>query len=376
MRFRDFKLERYFAEWEFSAKILLGSSDPESMRLAELLALADEDGRRRWDELWLGYTESAGLPALREAIAGQFAGCEPADVLVFTAPEEAIFHVAAATLEPGDHMVGIRPAYQSSYEVPRSAGAQVTLVPLREDRGWDLDTDELAAAVTTRTRLIYVNFPHNPTGAVLSAAAQRRVVELADACGAYLFSDEVYRGLEFDPADRLPPAADLHPRAISLGGLSKAYGLPGVRLGWTVCRDAGLNRRMQAAKDFTTICAPAPAEVLALIAVRAADRLIGRALAGIRRNLGLVDEFMRHRAGAVRWVRPRGSSVGFPELLTGTPVDAFCERLVREHGVLLVPGSMFEAGTSHFRIGLGRASLPAGLAALGDFMDGLDAGRG
>ncbi len=108
MRFRDFRLERYFAEWEFSAKILLGSSDPESMRLAELLALADDDGRARWDELWLGYTESAGLPALREAIAAQFTSCGPADVLVFSAPEEVIFHVAAAVLEPGDHMVGIR----------------------------------------------------------------------------------------------------------------------------------------------------------------------------------------------------------------------------------------------------------------------------
>ena len=320
MRFRDFRLERYFAQWEFSAKILLGSSDPESMRLPELLELADEDGRRRWDELWLGYTESPGLPALREAIAGQSDACGPADVLVFSAPEEAIFHVAAAVLEPGDHMVGITPAYQSSYEVPRSVGAEVTLVPLCEDRGWALDLDELEAAVTGRTRLIYVNFPHNPTGAVLGAAGLGRLIGLADSCGAYLLSDEVYRGLEFDPADRLPAAADLYPRAISLGGLSKAYGLPGVRLGWTLCRDAGLNQRMQAAKDFTTICAAAPSEVLALIAVRAADRLIGRSLAGITRNLGLVDEFVGRRAEAVRWVRPRAGSVGFPELVLGMPV--------------------------------------------------------
>jgi aspartate/methionine/tyrosine aminotransferase len=255
-------------------------------------------------------------------------------------------------------------------------GAQVTLVPLREDRGWTLDTDELAAALTARTRLIYINFPHNPTGAVLSAAGQRRVVELADSCGAYLFSDEVYRGLESDPTDRRPAAADLHPRAISLGGLSKAYGLPGVRLGWTVCRDAGLNRRMQAAKDFTTICASAPSEVLALIAVRAADHLIGRALDGITRNLGLVDEFMCSRADAVRWVRPRGGSVGFPELLIDIPVAEFCERLVREHSVLLIPGGMFEVGTNHFRIGLGRPSLSAGLAALGNFLGELDGGAG
>src|ERR1700690_403167 len=113
------------------------------MRLQDLLALADEDGRRRWDELWLGYTETAGLPALREAIAGQFGACGPEDVLVFSAPEEAMFHIAAAVLEPGDHMVGIAPAFQSSYEIPRSLGADLTLVPLREDRGWALDVGEL-----------------------------------------------------------------------------------------------------------------------------------------------------------------------------------------------------------------------------------------
>ena len=129
-------------------------------------------------------------------------------------------------------MVGITPAYQSSYEIPRSVGAQVTLVPLREDRGWALDTDELAAALTARTKLIYINFPHNPTGAVLSATAQRRVVELADSCGAYLFSDEVYRGLELDPADRLPaasrPASAGHQPGRPVQGLRPAGGAAGL----------------------------------------------------------------------------------------------------------------------------------------------------
>jgi aspartate/methionine/tyrosine aminotransferase len=373
VRFRDFKLERYFGQWEFSAKILLGSSDPESMRLPELLALADDDDRARWENLWLGYTESEGLPELREAIAVQFTSCEADRILVFSAPEEAIFQVAAATLEPGDHMVGLTPAYQSSYEIPRTIGAEVTLVPLHEVRGWALDLDELAAAVTSRTKLIYVNFPHNPTGTVMTAADQRRLIELADSCGAYLFSDEVYRGLEFDPADRLPPAADLYPRAISLGGLSKAYGLPGVRLGWIACQDAELYRRLLAAKDFTTICAAAPSEVLALIAVRAADRLIARSLDRITRNLTLADEFFAQRPDVVRWVRPRATSVGFPELLLDQLVDDFCSRLVTETGVLLVPGSMFESETNHFRMGLGRANLPAGLGALGRFLDASDA---
>lgn len=319
MRFNDFKLERYFGEWEFSAKILLGSSDPESMPMADLLSLASDDDRRRWDELWLGYAESAGLPALREAISSQFTSCHPDDILIFSAPEEAIFHVAAATLDPGDNMIGITPAYQSSYEIPRTIGAEVTLIPLREDRAWTLDLDELAAALTARTKLIYVNFPNNPTGTIMSPSDQRRLIDLADSCGAYLFSDEVYRGLEFDPADRLPSAADLYPRAISLGGMSKAYGLPGVRLGWIACRDTPLIHRLLSAKDFTTICAAAPSEILALIAVHAADRLIARSLTNITRNLALVDDFLAHRPGTLRWVRPRAGSIGFPNCSSTCP---------------------------------------------------------
>jgi aspartate/methionine/tyrosine aminotransferase len=307
----------------------------------------------------------------RQDIAAGFGACRSGEILVFSAPEEAIFHVATAVLEPGDHMVGISPAYQSSYEVPRAVGAEITLVPLREEHGWALDLDELADAVTARTRLIYVNFPHNPTGAVLSPAGQRRIIEIADSCGAYLFSDEVYRGLEFDPADRLPAAADLYPRAISLGGLSKAYGLPGVRLGWIACQDAGLIQRMLSAKDFTTICAAAPSEVLALIAVRAAGQLIGRSLAGIRHNVELVAEFIDAWPGALRWVPPRAGSICFPELLLDIPVSEFCTRLVRERGVLLVPAEMFEVGGNHFRLGLGRASLAAGLRELGEFLAGL-----
>lgn len=372
MRFNDFKLERYFGEREFTAKILLGSSDPESMRLPELLALADDDARERWDTLWLGYTESPGLPALREAIAAQFSVCQPEHAVVFSAPEEGIFHVCAAILDPGDHMVGITPAYQSSYEIPRALGAAVTLIPLREDRGWTLDLDELAAAVTPQTKLIYVNFPHNPTGALISRPDQQRLFEIADRCGAYLLSDEIYRGLEYDPAARLPYAADEYPRAISLGGLSKAYGLPGLRLGWTVCRDNGLNTTTVAAKDFTTICSAAPSEILALIALRATDTLIARALGHITRNLAMADEFVAAHPQALRWVRPSASSVSFPELLLDLPVAEFCDTLMRDYGVLLIPATTFETRTNHFRLGLGRASLPSGLTLLDEFLSTLE----
>lgn len=367
MRIRDFQLERYFGRHEFTARYLLSSSDPETMPLRELLTYADESTRRDWNDLRLGYTESEGAPALREAIAAQYATGSADDVVVFSAPEEAIFHVAGVLLEPGDHFVGITPAYQSSYEVPRALGAEVTLVPLRPGPRWTLDVDELAAALRPNTKLLYLNFPHNPTGAMISAAQLEQIIERARASGTYVFADEVYRGLEHDVADRLPAVADGYERGISLAGMSKAYGLPGLRIGWIACRDDAVRRALIAAKDYTTICASGPSEVLATIAVRAADAIIGACRARIIANKALVGDLMGRWPDVYRWLEPQAGSVCFPELRLPIPISEFAEQLLDERGVLLVPAPIFDADGNFFRVGLGRANLPEALAELEAF---------
>src|SRR4051812_3059322 len=196
----------------------------------ELLTFADAEGERLWRDLRLGYTESPGLPLLRAEIAQLYPGLAPSDVLTFAGAEEAIFVTMHAALTAGDHAVVVWPAYQSLHEVARSVGAQVTEVPL-DPNDWSLDVDRLASALRPNTRLVVINFPHSPTGAQIEPAQLKSIVALCADRGIRLFSDEVYRLVEHGTAP-LPPAATLHPDALSLGVMSKAYGLPGLRIGW------------------------------------------------------------------------------------------------------------------------------------------------
>jgi aspartate/methionine/tyrosine aminotransferase len=364
MQIADFTLERYFARWEFAVKYVLCASDVEPFRQRDLLALADDDARARWDALSLGYTESLGLPALREEIATLYPGLTPDDVITFAGAEEGVFVSMHALLGPGDHAVVVWPAYQSLHEVARSIGAEVTLVPL-DTRDWSLDVDAVAAAMRPNTRVIVINFPHSPTGAQLSPEQFARLVAIAELHGVHLYSDEVYRLLEHD-APRLPTAAAETPRGISLGVMSKAYGLAGVRVGWIATRDRQLRARLAALKDYTTICNSAPSEILTLIALRAHDRVLARTHAIIGENLALLDDFFARNTDRFSWVRPRAGSVCFPKLLDGD-IDTFASELVEQQGVLLLPASQFGYPGNYFRLGYGRSDMAAGLAKLEAF---------
>jgi aspartate/methionine/tyrosine aminotransferase len=368
MELPEFKLERFFARWEFAVPHLLCASDIEGWRMADLLAMADDESRRLWAGLSLGYTESSGHPALRAAIAGLYADVAPEEVLTFAGAEEAIYLLMRAVLGPGDHAVVVWPAYQSLHAVARAAGAEVTLVGLRPDEGWALDLGRVRAALRPTTRLIAANFPHNPTGALPDHATFAALVALAADTGAVLLSDEVYRLLEFDAADRLPAAVDLSRSAVSLGVMSKAYGLAGLRVGWLACHDAALLRRVARLKDYTTICNSAPSEILALIALRQGASVLARSRAIVAGNLVVLDRFFAEWGEVMEWVRPRAGSIAFPRLRVGGPIDRLVDDLAREAGVLLLPGSVYDYPGDYFRLGLGRTSLPAALAALEGFL--------
>lgn len=366
----DFKLERYFARWEFAAPYILGASDVEGYRLDDLLALADDQARALWENLTLGYTEAPGHPLLRAEIAGLYESAAPDDVLTFAGAEEAIFVLMNVLLGPGDHAVVTWPGYQSLYEVAGAIGAEVTLLPLDQARGWALDLDTLRRALRPTTRLIVVNFPHNPTGALPDGAIFDALVELAREAGAHLFSDEVYRLLEFDPADRLPAAVDVYERGISLGVMSKAFALAGLRIGWLATRDGDLLRRAAAFKDYTSICNSAPSEILALIALRSREAVLARSHSIIEHNLEHLDRFFEDGRELFEWVRPRAGSIAFPRLLADLPVERFAAELVEQEGVLLLPGTLYDHPGNHFRIGFGRTNLPAALARLERFATG------
>ncbi len=364
MRIADFELERFFARYEFAVRHLLCASDVEGLPMAELLALADPEAEVLWRDLRLGYTESLGHPLLRREIASLYDTVDPDEVVVFSGAEEAIFAVANVHLRPGDHAIVVWPAYQSLHEVARASGADVTLHELRAADGWAIDVDAMRRQVTPRTRLIVVNAPHNPTGALPDAATYRAVAEIAAEAGAILLSDEVYRFLELDPADRLPAGADAGAHGVSIGVMSKSFALAGLRIGWLASHDRALLDAAARFKDYTTICASAPAEILALIALRARDRVLARSRAIVDANLALLDGFFARQTGQFAWVRPRGGSIAFPELLGDTPVDRFVEELLEAEGVLLAPGSIFGHPGNHVRLGFGRTDLSAGLERL------------
>jgi aspartate/methionine/tyrosine aminotransferase len=360
----DFALERWFARFEFDVRWNLCASDVEPLALRELLALADEEGRALWDGLGLGYTESAGHPLLRAEIAAMYDGLEPDEILVCAGAEEAIFVLSVVLAEPGARAVTVVPAYQSLHEVARAAGAHVVQLALDAGPTWTLDMDRLRAAATPGAKFLMVNAPNNPTGWMPDAADFAEIVRIADAAGAVLVSDEVYRPLEADPADRLPAAAEVSDRAVSIGVMSKAFGLAGLRIGWIATRGRDLLARAAARKDWTTICSSAPSEVLSIIALRARDALLSRARAIVDGNRALATDFAAAHADDLEWTAPRGGTTAFPRLLRHPDAEAFALALARDHDALILPGSAFGADPDRFRLGLGRRDLPAGLDRL------------
>jgi aspartate/methionine/tyrosine aminotransferase len=366
MQLPPFKLERYFARYEFSARYLLCSSDCEAMTVADLLAL-EPGAAGKFQSVWLGYTESRGSPALREAICGLYESIEPDQILVHTGAGEAIFLFMHAALAPGDHVIVHSPGYQSLAEVARGIGCDVSLWQAREENDWRLDLDELRGLLRPATRAVVVNTPHNPTGYLMPRAEFESLSRLTREHGLLLFSDEVYRESEYDPAGRLPAACDLDEQAVSLGVTSKTYGLAGLRIGWIATRNRAIYDRMAGLKDYTTICNSAPGEFLAELAMRHRRQLAERNLGLIMRNLAVIDELMEHHADLFRWVRPRAGSMAFPRLLKGD-VDTFCDRLVNEAGIMLLPGTAYDDTANHFRLGLGRRNLPEAVAAMEEFL--------
>jgi aspartate/methionine/tyrosine aminotransferase len=368
MQIAPFALERYFARHEFSAHYLLSSSDCESLSLSELLDLADAETRLLWNALKLGYTETPGHPLLRQAIADQYESLSAQDVLVM-APEESIFLLIHALLEPGDHVVCTFPAYQSLHEVARSIGCQVTYWEPDETHGWAFDLEQLNARLQANTRLIVINFPHNPTGYLPSRADFKALVDLVRQRGVYLFSDEMYRFLEIEEGATLPAACELYDRAISLSGLSKAYGLPGLRIGWLATGAAGVLERVARLKDYTTICNSAPSEILAIIALRNRESILTSQLDRLRDNLGFLDAFFGSYPDCFQWNRPLGGSICLPRMTAVEDTYSFCEELVTETSIMLVPSRVLQFGDNHVRMGFGRQNLPEVLSLFSDYLE-------
>lgn len=365
---KDFVLQLHMARWEFAATYNLGSSDCEPMTLAELLSFAGADERTAFEECRLGYTESAGDPHLREAVARTYEHLDAADVQVFSGSQEAIYIAMATLLGPQDHAIVVLPAYQSAETLPLSK-CQVSGVLLNPENRWSLDLDQIADSMRSNTKLVSICFPNNPTGKIIPRHQLEDLITLCRSRGVWLFSDEVYRGLELDERTQLPQVADLYERGISVNSTSKTYGLAGLRLGWVASKDRDLHSRMIRYKHYLSGCSAALSEKLALVAINAQERVWNRNKAIIVRNLKVLKEFFGEFSQWLDWDPSDGGCVAFPRYKGPGTADAWLAQVLRDCGILLVPASAFESTLSivpndRFRIGFGRNALPLAVDVL------------
>ena len=390
-----FELEEFFAKHEFSAKYLMCCSDAETLKVSELLAMADDECRGLWENLTCGYTESEGLPILRQEIAKDYPGVSHDDIFCFSGAEEGIYATMRSLLTKDDHCIVVTPCYQSLRSVASVVCGSLSTLELKRDEQWKLDIDALQSLFKPNTAMVVMNFPHNPTGALLTPDEQQAVVKLCRDHDVFLFFDEVYRGIELPGVDRLPPIASLYEKGISLGVVSKSLGLAGLRIGWIACRHKATLQTIAGYKHYLSICNSAPSEILALIALRSKDRILKVNADIVARNTKLVEEFLADpRFGRLfSWTAPKAGCCSFmafhgaeataetgsksSEATAWLPI---ADEFVESASVLTLPGHFFSpAQGDHFRVGLGRRNFPIVLeqfkaAVLAKFGDGSTTG--
>lgn len=317
-------------------------------------------------DITLLYGEHRGSREMRELIAAEGEGLAADDVLLTAGAAGALFIISTALLDKGDHLVVVRPNYATNIETPRAIGCEISYHDLAFEDGFALDVGRLAAQITPRTRLISVTCPHNPTGVALGRDDLDALIALAERSGCHLLVDETYRDLSYGAP--LPLAASLSPRAISVSSLSKAYGVPGVRMGWMITRDPGLQETFLAAKEQISICGSAIDEWVGLQVMRRRSEMLAQTLPEMRRRLDLVSDWIADEP-LLEWVAPAGGVVCFPRIKAEPPggLEAFYQRLLASHGAYVGPGHWFEMPDRHFRLGYGWPTadeLTGGLKAI------------
>ncbi len=358
MQIAPFLTEHFFAQYEFNTPYQLCNSDCETVTVDQLLQMAgvslSEFGR-----LGLGYTESQGNPQLREAIAGTYATITADDVVMLGTPVEGIYLAARALLEPNDEVIVLTPAYDAlinMFEHVVGANRVKKWAFTVSAKSWELDFDQLRCLITPQTKLLVVNFPHNPTGYLPTTDQLHELAAIVKQHDLWFFYDEMYYGLVHSGTPAIPSAADVSKRAVVLSGLSKTYGLPGLRTGWLIIQDEALRHNVMNWKFYTSICPPAPSEFLAMVAWKVRDQLRDKNIAQIEHNLTLVEAFFERWPGLFEWKRPLAGSTALVKMNVPS-VTALSAQLAAEAGVLIHPATTLGSDDRHMRIGLGRAAF-------------------
>ncbi len=358
MKIETFALERWMSTWEVKVEYDIAESGIFPMSTRELLDFEPPAERdqllSRLLDLRLGYSEARGTEELRSIIAATYENTNADEILVTTGAIEANFLLFNALLEAGDHVVAVYPAYQQLFSVARAIGCDVSLWELRPENDFKYDLDELERLVTPETRLIVINTPHNPTGAMLSAEQVKRIYDLAESVGANVLSDEAYRWLELPGGDAFaPPTRNLGPHGISVGTISKPFGLPGLRIGW-VAASADLIAKCWGMRDYVSLSPGKLNDALAVQAFKHLDRIVERTHAIVGENIPTAARWFAEHADLVSWTPPRGGLLALMRYNLDVPSKDLSDRLAAEFSVMLAPGSAF-GYEGHLRLGVGQS---------------------
>lgn len=357
MKVETFALERWMSAWEMKVEFDIAESGIYPMTVNELVDLLPPSERDQvlayLLDLRLGYTEARGTEQLRTTIASTYANVTPDEVLVTTGAIEANYLLFNSLLDAGDRVVAVYPAYQQLYAVAQAIGCEVALWKLREENGFRFDLDELERLVTPTTKLIVVNTPHNPTGAILSDADLARIYRMAESVGAYVLSDEAYRWLDFPGGDVLAgPMRDMGTTAISVGTFSKPFGLPGLRIGWIAATEEIIKKCWQT-RDYISLAPARLSDALADVALNAREAIVARNHEIVTTNLKVADQWFAEHADLVSWTRPRAGLLALLRYNLDLPSHELANHLAAEYSVMLAPGSAF--GFEGFlRVGIGQ----------------------
>lgn len=361
MNVEDFKVERYFAKYEFSAKYLLSSSDCDGYSMKYVLNLASATEKEDWENLKLGYTETVGSEKLRQAIKQHYETIRLDEIVVST-PGEANFILMNILLEAGDHVICMTPMYQSLYQIAKDLGCKLSFwEPLQNNNKWSYNPTDLKKLIQPNTKLIVINFPHNPTGFSPSLEDYNEIIAMARENNIYIFSDEMYRFLDHNSFSILPSACDLYENAFSLWGTAKTFGLGGLRLGWLTSKNKNILKKVEKFKDYLSICNSATSEMLGTIALNNMKDFVNPNIKKIKSNILNFEKFCDKNIKFIDYYKPNSGSTAFVKLNINIPTIEFTENLVNETGIMLLPSETFEYGNQYVRIGFGRENMPLAL---------------
>ena len=375
MKVKPFLVERFMGEWEHQVEVNIAETCVQPFSLGEFLEFVGEpDFLEKIKDLKLTYGYVEGLPELKEGLSKFYQNITPENIFITHGAIDANFQVFYSLIEPGNTVISIFPTYQQLYGVPESFGANVKFWHLHEENNWMPDLDELNELVDKNTKLIVINSPNNPTGALLDEKMLKGIAEIAEDAGAYVLNDESYRGLYIDPKDHVSSIVDIYDKAIATSSFSKPLSLTGLRLGWIATSSEDVARELILHRDYTTISISILVEKIAALAVKHAEKIYDRNLQILRTNFKLLEEWIRGEP-LIDWVPPKAGTVAFLRYNLEIPSEELAIRLIKEKSTFLVPGSCFGI-EKHLRIGYGNPTkvMIEGLRRFKEFLRTLEAG--